>query len=60
MMSLDKSGYQLTLIPSQPTTADDINEGNGSVQRESYLIFQKYVWLGFGANKLVKEFKTKG
>jgi len=39
MMSFDKTGYQLTLFPLQPSTSDDINHGNESLQRESHFYF---------------------
>jgi len=52
-MSFDKTGYQLILFSCQPSTADDVNQGNGSVQRESYFIFKNlYEFKGFGANRL--------
>jgi len=44
-MNFDKTGYQLTLFPLQPSTSDDDddNHGNWSVQRESHFIFSKSV-----------------
>ena len=39
-MTFDKTGYQLTLFPLQPSTLDDANHGYGSVQRESHFIFE--------------------
>ena len=39
-MSFDKAGHQLALFPLQPSTSDDTNHGNGSVQRESHFIFK--------------------
>jgi len=60
-MSFDKTWYQLTLFPLQPSIADDANQGNGSVQRESHFILKnQYGLKGFGAYILVKEFATKG
>jgi len=39
-MNFDKTGYQLTsLFPLRPSTLDDANHGNGSVQRESQFTF---------------------
>jgi len=60
-MSFDKTGYQHSLFSLQPSTADDANQGNGSVQRELHFIFKnQYEFKGFGANRLVKEFATEG
>jgi len=39
-LSFDKTGYQLTLFPLQPSTAADASQGNGSVQRESHFILK--------------------
>jgi len=39
-MTFDKTGYQLILLPLQPSTSDDANHGNGFVQRESHFIFK--------------------
>jgi len=39
-MSFDKTGYQLTLFPLQPSTSDDANHGNGFVQKEPHFIFK--------------------
>jgi len=30
-MNFDRTGYQLTLFPLQPSTSGDTNHGNGSV-----------------------------
>jgi len=39
-MNFDKSGYQLALFTLQPSTSDDANHENWSVQRESHFIFK--------------------
>jgi len=31
VMNFDKTGYQLTAFPLQPSTSHDANHGNGSV-----------------------------
>jgi len=38
-MSVDKTGYHLTLFALLLSTAGDANRGNGSVQREAYIDF---------------------
>jgi len=37
-MNFDQTRYQLILFQLQPSTSDDVNQGNGSVQRESQFI----------------------
>jgi len=61
-MSFDKTRYQLTFFPLQPSVADNANQGNWSVQRESHFIsfLNLCEFKGVGANILVKEFVTKG
>ena len=39
-MNFDTTGYHLTLCPLQPSTSDDANHGNGSVQKESSFVFK--------------------
>jgi len=39
-MNFDKAGYQLTLFPLQPSTSDEANHRNGSMQKESHFIFK--------------------
>ena len=60
-MSFDKTGYQLILFQFQHSLADDVNQGNGFMPRESHFIFKTtYEFKGFGANRLLKELATKG
>ena len=37
-MNFDKTGYQLTLFPLQPSISDDANHRNGFVQRALHFI----------------------
>ena len=57
-MSFDKTGYQLILFPLWPSTADNTNNGNGSVLQKNHF-FKPVRVKGFGANRLVKNLQQK-